>query len=116
MVLLTTLLLIAFRTVELCEPDFGTNYPGCDVKHHQDISSWQKCSKICSVTPSCHYWSWEHSDSTVKPLTCWLKHSKCTAYHDALVVSGDTSCTNTSTDLPKSACLPKYGLHYPVVI
>ena len=32
MVLLITLLSIAFRTVELCEPDFGTDYRGCDLK------------------------------------------------------------------------------------
>ena len=113
MVLLTTLLLMTFRTVELCEPDFGTNYPRCDLKQQHNIRNWQKCSKICSVTPSCHYWTWAHSDSTYKPLTCFLKKSKCRAYHDASFVSGDTSCTNTAIDLPKSACLPKYGLNYP---
>ena len=48
LVLLTTLLLIAFRTVELCEPDFGTDYRGCDLKQYQNVRSWKECSRICS--------------------------------------------------------------------
>ena len=115
LVLLTTLLLIAFRTAELCEPDFGTDYGGCDLKQYQNVRSWKECSRICSYTPSCLYWTWAHPDSTYRPLTCWLKNRKCRGSPAANFVSGDTRCTKTSMHSLKSACLPKFGLDYPVI-
>ena len=113
MVLLITLLSIAYRTIELCEPDFGTDYRGCDLKQYLKVRSWKECSRICSYTPSCLYWTWAHHDSTYRPLTCWLKNRKCSGGPAAKFLSGDTRCTNTSMHSLKSACLPKFGLDYP---
>ena len=111
MVLFTTLLPIAFRTAESCEPDFGTEYNGCGFKQYQEIRSWKECSRICSYTPSCQYWTWAHFGSTYMPLTCFLKNRKCRQSPSVNFVSGDTSCAKTSAFT--TLCLPKYGVDYP---
>ena len=110
---LIILLSIAFMIVETCEPDFGTDYRGCDLKQYHNVESWKECSRICSYTTSCLYWTWAHPDSTFMPLTCWLKNRKCRGTPAANFISGDTSCTQTLTHLSKSACHPKYGFDYP---
>lgn len=113
LVLLSALLLIKIALVRPCEPDFGTDYPGCDIKQKHDVQSWKECSRICSYTTNCKYWTWAHADSTVSPLTCWLKHSKCPIKLSSNLVSGDTNCPTKSLSSLKSFCLPKYGLDFP---
>ena len=110
-VLLTTLFSTAFGTAELCEPDFGTNYTGCDLTLFQEIRSWKECRKICFYTESCVYWTWTQSDSNYRPLTCFLKNKKCRGRPDANSVSGDVTCTKRSVF--STSCLPKYGVDYP---
>ena len=39
MVLLTTLFSTAFGKVKLCEPDFGADYTGCDLKLFEEVRS-----------------------------------------------------------------------------
>ena len=105
LVLLSALLLIKIALVRPCEPDFGTDYPGCDIKQKHDVHSWKECSRICSYTTNCKYWTWAHADSTVSPLTCWLKHSKCPIKLSSNLVSGDTNCPTKSLSSLKSSCL-----------
>ena len=107
LVLLSALLLITIALVGSCEPYFGTNYTGFDIKQKHNVTSWKECSRIYSYTTNCKYWTWAHADSTVLPLTCCLKHSKCTKKLSSNLVSGDTNCPI------KSSCLPKYGLDFP---
>ena len=73
---------LGFAKTENCELHFGIRYDGCNVKSVNHVPSWRICSMICFETPKC------------KPLSCWLKRSKCNITDSDNRVSGEAKCGN----------------------
>lgn len=85
---------LGFAKTENCELHFGIRYDGCNVKAINHVPSWRICSMICFETPKCNAWTWTHSESSYKPLSCWLKRSKCNITDSDNRVSGEAKCGN----------------------
>ena len=83
------------------------------VKQHTNGGSWQECSRICSYTTQCKYWTLAHADSTIRLVQCCLKLNKCTIKALANLVSGDVNCPGKSLNLLKSVCHLKFEYNFP---
>lgn len=74
-----------------CVPDYGIEYPGCDMEMITGIKSWQKCSQLCHVTQGCKLWTWFHKNHNVSSYSCSLKRGSCVGRPFAYSISGDDS-------------------------
>ena len=90
---------------EFCEPEFSMDYPGCDIQSFDNVPSWQRCSVICFLIPSCKAWTWSH-----RSIKCYLKSGKCAVTFSRNFISGEEKCGNISTIFIWDAT--NYGLVY----
>lgn len=75
------------HTLPCCQPKFGLNYPGCDMKQYNLIPTWKECARLCNRPNGCKYWTWTSIGHSL-PHSCWLKNSSCTGKPIARIISG----------------------------
>ena len=59
-----------------------------------DVTSWQDCSWICTLTNNCEYWSFDE-ESQDEGSDCYLYEQRQDLQFDSNYVSGDRSCSKT---------------------
>lgn len=95
------------KAFDNCAPNYGLEYPGCDLKWIKNIKTWEKCSQLCHSTDGCKFWTWINQRHNKYSHSCWLKRSLCDRKSSAFGISGGASTYSRCNSVSEQSGLSK---------
>merc|ERR1712126_289513 len=68
-------------------PEVNVDFNGNNIGYIPGVPDWRACGSICSLTPDCMFWTWNHVDHN-----CFLKTSDEGLANYYRTISGARGC------------------------